>query len=137
MSVQTHCKHCTGQLGIEDRACQYCGAPVEGLQPVVQNAQVSVQPFVVQDIAAPPKTNSMATASLVVSCVGWLFNFLGVTPIAGIILGSVALRQIKNTGEAGRGSAIAGIIISAVNLVFVLVVVILVILFIESLQTMF
>lgn len=59
-------------------------------------------------------TNSMAIASLVCSLLGWL---CGVGPILGIIIGIVALGKIKETGEGGRGLAIAGIAIGAVLIV--------------------
>ncbi|UFS59368.1 DUF4190 domain-containing protein [Subtercola endophyticus] len=56
-----------------------------------------------------PRTNVLAIVSLVVSIVGFT--------IIGIILGFVALSQIKRTGESGRGLALAGIIIGFVELV--------------------
>ncbi|OBF81133.1 hypothetical protein A5791_05635 [Mycobacterium sp. 852002-51163_SCH5372311] len=54
-------------------------------------------------------TNSMAIASLVTSLVGWMCI---IGPILGLIFGFVALGQIKQTGQDGRGMAIAGIAIS-------------------------
>jgi hypothetical protein len=75
----------------------------------------------------PPaqKTNQMAIASLVASIVGLVFGFflmflcfIGfVPPLIGIVLGVVALNQIKRSGEQGRGFAIAGIIIGGVAFV--------------------
>jgi hypothetical protein len=64
-------------------------------------------------------TNSMAIASLVCSLLGWL---CGIGPILGIIFGILALGKIKQTGEGGRGLAIAGIAIGAVLIVFGIVV---------------
>lgn len=56
-------------------------------------------------------TNGLATASLVVSLSGLVF-----TPAApvGLGLGIAALRKVRQTGEEGRGLAIAGIIIGGV-----------------------
>ncbi|RPE32062.1 DUF4190 domain-containing protein [Kitasatospora cineracea] len=51
-------------------------------------------------------TNGLAIASLVVS-------FLCFVGAAGIVMGAIALRQIKRTGERGRGLAIAGIVIGS------------------------
>jgi hypothetical protein len=53
--------------------------------------------------------NGLSVASLVVSltCCGPL----------GMILGFVALRQIKKSGEQGRGMAIAGVVIGALSIV--------------------
>jgi fumarate reductase subunit D len=59
----------------------------------------------------PPQgagTNSMAIASLVCSLFGWLCV---IGPILGLIFGFLALGQIKQTGQGGRGMAIAGIVI--------------------------
>jgi hypothetical protein len=60
------------------------------------------------------KTNSMAIASLVSSLIGFLC-WLGA--IGGIVLGIVALNQIKQTREQGHGLAVAGIAIGALSLV--------------------
>lgn len=54
------------------------------------------------------RTNGMAIASLVCSL---LTLACGITWILGIIFGHVALNQIKRTGEAGRGMAVAGLVI--------------------------
>lgn len=50
----------------------------------------------------PPPTNSLAILALV---------FGVVVPIAGIICGHIARRQIKQTGEGGDGLALAGLTI--------------------------
>lgn len=60
-------------------------------------------------------TNGMAIASLVSSLLGWI---CGIGPILGIIFGILALNKIKQTGQGGRGLAIAGIAIGAVLIVF-------------------
>jgi peptidyl-prolyl cis-trans isomerase B (cyclophilin B) len=53
------------------------------------------------------------------------FNILSITAfvssflvgVTGVILGLVALNQIKNTGERGRGFAIAALVIGCVYMV--------------------
>jgi Domain of unknown function (DUF4190) len=52
----------------------------------------------------------MALASLLCSAIGWLCI---IGPLLGLIFGFLALNQIKETGQRGRGLAIAGIIIGA------------------------
>lgn len=52
----------------------------------------------------PQKTNVLAIITLVTSIIGWFF----ISPF----LGMIALKQIKRTGEGGRGYAKAGIAIS-------------------------
>lgn len=64
--------------------------------------------------APAPRTNPLAIASLVAAVV----SLCGIGSIAGIVLGVVALNQIKTSGESGRGLAIAGIIVGAVTLLF-------------------
>ncbi|WP_084956561.1 DUF4190 domain-containing protein [Thermoactinospora rubra] len=56
------------------------------------------------------KTNGMAIASLVLGIAG--LALCGVSSIVGVILGHIALSQIKRTGEEGRGMAIAGLVTS-------------------------
>jgi uncharacterized membrane protein len=80
----------------------------------IQEAPVTEQP-------PPPSagTNKMAIASLVCSLFGWLCV---VGPLFGLIFGFVALNQIKETGQRGRGMALAGMIIGAILVVLVIVV---------------
>jgi uncharacterized membrane protein len=64
-------------------------------------------------------TNGMAIASFVLGIVG--LGTCSVTSILGLILGIVALSQLKkNPNETGKGLAIAGIIISSLIFLFVL-----------------
>jgi hypothetical protein len=48
-------------------------------------------------------TNILAIISLVASCVGFA--------VPGIIMGHIALHQIKSSGEQGHGLALAGLIV--------------------------
>lgn len=54
------------------------------------------------------KTNTLAIVSLIAA---FLFA------IVGVITGHIALKQIEQTGEQGRGLALAGLIISYISLV--------------------
>jgi peptidyl-prolyl cis-trans isomerase B (cyclophilin B) len=65
------------------------------------------QPYSGYAPAQSNKTNGLAIASLITSF------FIS---IVGIILGHIALSQIKRTGENGRGLAIAGLVIGYVSL---------------------
>jgi len=74
-----------------------------------QNAQYA--PYGTTAYGAPlaPRTNTLAIVALV----------LGLTvPIGGIICGHMALNQIKRTGEAGHGLALAGVILGYVFTAF-------------------
>jgi hypothetical protein len=59
------------------------------------------------------RTNGLAIASLVLGIL-WLF-WLG--SLVGLILGLVALKQIKDRNQGGRGIAIAGVVLSVLWLV--------------------
>jgi len=76
----------------------------------------------------PQTTNGIAIASLVVS----LVPVCGANAIVALVLGIVALNQIKHTDQGGRGLAIAGIVISAVQLALGLTWVILVVVLANS-----
>jgi Domain of unknown function (DUF4190) len=56
----------------------------------------------------PPKTNSLALTSMILSLCGLA---CGLTAPVGAIMGHVARRQIRERGEAGDGMALAGIIV--------------------------
>ncbi|GAB2866021.1 DUF4190 domain-containing protein [Lentzea nigeriaca] len=60
----------------------------------------------------PPKPQTNAILALVLSLVG--FATCGVTSIAGVIFGHIAMGRIKRGEEDGRGMALAGVIIGYV-----------------------
>ena len=58
-------------------------------------------------VSAPyAQTNTMALIGFVLSVVGF-FSFISAIP--GVVLGHIALKQIKNTGEGGHGFAVAAL----------------------------
>jgi Domain of unknown function (DUF4190) len=59
----------------------------------------------------PQGTNGKATASLVTSLAGLLL--CGLPSIAGLILGIIAMRETKQSGQDGYGIALAGTIVGA------------------------
>ena len=61
----------------------------------------------------PQGNNGLAVASLVLSIIGVC---CGIGSILGIILGFVALNQIRKTGQQGEGLAKAGIIVGVITL---------------------
>lgn len=58
-------------------------------------------------------TNKLAIGSIVASVLGLL---CGIGSIVGIVLGAVALNQIKRSREGGYGLAVAGIVIGVASL---------------------
>jgi hypothetical protein len=65
-------------------------------------------------------TNGLAIASLACGFVQFVFGPL--TAIPAIVLGHVALHQIKRTGEQGAGLAFAGLILGWATVVLIVVV---------------
>jgi hypothetical protein len=66
--------------------------------------------------AAASGTNSLAIFSLVASVVG-LVPFCGfIFSIIGILLGAIAINQIKKTRQSGYGLAVAGIVVGVATL---------------------
>jgi hypothetical protein len=59
----------------------------------------------------PAGTNGKAIASMVCSAVG--LTCCGLTAIVGVILGVIAMRETKRTGQDGHGLALAGTIVGA------------------------
>ncbi|WP_150956199.1 DUF4190 domain-containing protein [Microbacterium testaceum] len=74
--------------------------------------------------AAQARTNVLAIISLVASLVGFVMILPVVGSIAGVIMGHISLKQIKERGERGRGMALAGVIVGYVTLAFVILFVI-------------
>jgi len=65
---------------------------------------------------AAPKTSAMAVTSLVLGILG--FFTCGITALVGLILGIIAMINVKNSGGrlGGKGIALAGVIVSGVFL---------------------
>jgi hypothetical protein len=61
----------------------------------------------------------LAIASLIASFIGLL---CGVGSIVGIVLGAVALNQIKRTRQQGYGLAVGGIVVGVATLLVSLIV---------------
>lgn len=70
---------------------------------------------------AGPKTNVLAIVSLVSSVVG-LFILPLIGSVAAVITGHISLRQLKTSGEGGRGMALAGTIVGWVGVGLILLV---------------
>jgi len=68
--------------------------------------------YVQAPVAAP--TNTMAIISMISSIIGW-FAF-GSLCILGVILGHISLKQIKTSGEGGRGMALTGLIMGYIGI---------------------
>ncbi|MCL2453779.1 MAG: DUF4190 domain-containing protein [Micrococcales bacterium] len=88
------------------------GQPGYGQPPYAQQAV-----YYQQTVYAPgPPSNGMAIASLISSLVGILV--WGIGAVVGVILGHIAMKQLRTSGEAGKGMATAGLIIGYIQIGF-------------------
>lgn len=94
---------------------QYGGVQPGGVQPGGDQYNAPYPPPPPQGASYPgwygapdPGTNTLAIGSLVASVVGLL---CGIGAIVGIVLGVIALNQIKQTRQGGYGLAVAGIVV--------------------------
>ena len=100
--------------------------PPDGSQPGQGQPGYGTVPYSQPGYAVAPTTNGLAIASLVCSLVGaltsWFIPF--VVSVVGVVLGHIALNQIKSNGQGGRGLAIAGLVIGYISVGLVLLAVI-------------
>ncbi|QEV99938.1 DUF4190 domain-containing protein [Microbacterium caowuchunii] len=84
---------------------------------------------------AAPKTNVLAIVSLIASIANFvILPFVGA--LAGVITGHISLKQLKTSGENGRGMALAGTIVGWVGLALSILGIIAVILYFTWFFTM-
>jgi hypothetical protein len=81
--------------------------------------QFGGQPYPAGYNYGAPKTgtNGLAIGALVASLIGFVPCFWGLPSIVGIVLGIVAMNQIKQTRQDGYGLAVAGIAVGAASLI--------------------
>jgi hypothetical protein len=59
----------------------------------------------------PPGTNGKAIAALVTSLAGLVF--CGLPSVVGLVLGVIAMRETRRTGQDGYGFALGGVVVGA------------------------
>ena len=95
-------------------------APAER-EPVERPWQPPAPPYQPQARSSPPPPG-VAIASFIVGIIGVMMGLACAVPIPGLIavlLGFLALSQLKKApNSTGRGLAIAGIVLGAINLAF-------------------
>lgn len=85
------------------------------------------QPYGYGAYAPAAKTNGLAITSLIASIANFVvLPFIGA--IVGVITGHIALKQLRTSGEAGRGMALAGTIVGWVGVGFSVIGIVLIIL---------
>ena len=107
------CISCGKELQDADNVCANCGTPVDGAPATVtQNTTVNV--------AAPAKTNGLALAGFIVSLVSTILC-CGSFNVISLVLSIVGAIKAKDYGGNGKGFAIAGIVISVIGMIFLII----------------
>ena len=103
------CASCGAEVSDGYAFCEKCGAPVDG-------APAAAQPT--YNAAVPAKqSNGMAIGGFVCSLIGFLLCCGGIVSIVGLVLSIIGLNKSKQLNGAGKGLAIAGIIIGAIGVI--------------------
>lgn len=79
--------------------------------PPGQTAPPSASGF--QDVAAT-KTNGLAVAALVLGIIGIPLMMMVLPGLLALVFGIVGVQQTSSKGQAGKGMAIAGIVLGAI-----------------------
>lgn len=82
-----------------------------------------------------PKTNTLSILSMIGSILGFIWVLPIIGSLAGAIMGHISLNQIKQTGEKGRGMAMAGVIVGWVGLGLIVLAIIAFFVFIAAAST--
>ncbi|MBR3210725.1 MAG: zinc ribbon domain-containing protein [Bacilli bacterium] len=114
------CVQCGNEIPEGNNVCTNCGTAVNGA-PVAhaQPAQGGTTVVVNQTPAQVKKSNGMAIAGFVVSLVSTILC-CGSLNMISLILSIIGVAKAKDYDGAGKGLAIAGIIISAIGIVVLL-----------------
>jgi type II secretory pathway pseudopilin PulG len=114
------CPQCGKTIAEGAYFCQNCGADTSKV-PAGTPAKAAVSPVAGTGIVTPQQTSGLAIASLVCS----LVPFFLVTPIVAVVLGHIALSQIKRSAGRlkGSGLAIAGLILGYVSFVPIILII--------------
>lgn len=94
------CSKCGKEVGKTDAFCQYCGGQIA--------EEVKAEKVTKVETSEGNPNNGMAVA-------GFILSFF--VPLLGLIFSIVGVVKSRNLNGAGKGLAIAGIIISAVSMV--------------------
>ena len=115
------CPQCGKTIAEGAYFCQNCGADTSKVRPGTP-AEAVVSPVASSAPFPSQQTSGLAIASLICS----LIPFFLITPIVAVILGHVALSQIKRSAGhlKGSGLAIAGLILGYLSFVPIILIVV-------------
>lgn len=107
-----HCSKCGAQLADDDDYCYFCGSSLEEKKETIYTDNSNTS-----NTYDPTRRNTLAMVGLVIA----FFS-----PMVGLIISIIALNISNRMGGAGRGNAIAGIIVAIFNFVFSIIFVIII-----------
>ena len=96
-----YCRSCGAELLDEAVICPKCGVAVE-------------------EIKAPVQKNKLALAGFVLGLVSLFINLYAVPAVLGLVFSIIGLVQINKGNYSNRKQAVAGIVISAISVVWAL-----------------
>ncbi len=107
------CPKCGSVVDENAPFCPNCGAALG--QPQAQQQQQQQQPTVIYQQTTQQQSNIFAILGLV---------FAFIFPIVGLVLSIIGLNKAKEMNGEGHGLALAGLVVSIVEMVIVLIAVI-------------
>lgn len=110
------CPECGAEISDKATACPKCGNPMAGVASV--NVTANAQPAPVVNVVTS-KSNGIAVAGLVLAILGLV---LGWVPVLGWVVWFLGLLfSFIGVFRAPRGCAIAGLILSLIDLIVIVV----------------
>jgi len=104
-----YCKYCGNKLDDKAIVCPHCGILTH--EDSVPKSPVSSAPQPQAQQKPQPKPVPQQSTN-VLAIVGFILSFF--VPLAGLICSAIAMKQLKTSGEGGKGFATAGVVISSV-----------------------
>ncbi len=90
--------------------------PPPGYPPYPPAAGPGYDPYAAYPFGVPPGQNGPSVAALVCALLGVPMCMCFLPSLAAIVLGIMGIQQTGRTGQAGRGLAVAGLVIGATTL---------------------
>lgn len=121
------CNKCGTEIPAGESKCPNCGESAMSQNNVAQQPQP--QPYyppyyppapaqqIVVNAGTSKPSNGCATAGFVLALIGLVLGFTFIFSVLGLILSIVGLAKAKSVDGAGKGLAIAGMIISIISFI--------------------
>lgn len=104
-----YCSNCGNKLEEGVKTCPNCNFTISSETPLAQNSVNSVK----------PSTNGFAIAGLILGIVSILC--CGSTSVLGLVFSIIGYSNAKKNNDNSKGIAVAGIVISSVGILILLV----------------